>query len=400
MSRIKGYPGLFRPEYRGKDGNNRESGRNIWGLWYCRGCPKHPEGGRHRENLKTNLVKQAVVNLARLKSQPKGPVIDPENTTVNWLLERYLNYAFTYCKRSTFKEYEDLVRVHLRPNLGFYRATDLIYDSSILEKFVAKKQQSQVTKTRKGYSTSRINAMLTLLAASYEHAHKELSGMRPKIKKLENRNVRKEFFQDNEVDILFTFLPAEIVRPLRVLNMTGWRSWSEIFSRKQNHADWKKGALILDPYEAKNSEPRIFPFNNDLKSILEEQRAATELLQNKKMRIIPWLFHDPDGNPLAQYFESRDYWKPSTYFRKHWKNALQSAGLSGRRLHDFRRTGIRRFGREGIDDAVGMKLSGHKSLRIYHEYKAVHEADLLEASKKLSRLRNGKFENTGKGRSS
>lgn len=45
---------------------------------------------------------------------------------------------------------------------------------------------------------------------------------------------------------------------------------------------------------------------------------------------------------------------------------------------------IRRFGEVGIDDAVGMKMSGHKSIRIYHDYKAISQEDLKKASEKLS----------------
>jgi hypothetical protein len=45
---------------------------------------------------------------------------------------------------------------------------------------------------------------------------------------------------------------------------------------------------------------------------------------------------------------------------------------------------MRRFGDHGIDDATGMKLSGHKSVRIYHDYKAVGQDDLFAAVKKLT----------------
>jgi integrase len=44
---------------------------------------------------------------------------------------------------------------------------------------------------------------------------------------------------------------------IRVMEITGWRSWSEIASRRRSHVDWKAGELILEAGEAKNSEPRI-----------------------------------------------------------------------------------------------------------------------------------------------
>lgn len=107
-------------------------------------------------------------------------------------------------------------------------------------------------------------------------------------------------------------------------------------------------------------------------------------MEREQGKLIPCLFHDPEGNPLAEYYQGRDYWKPTRYFRQHWNAACKAAGLVGRRPHDFRRTGIRRFGDMGIDDAVGMKLSGHKTTRIYFQYKAVGNADLIAASEKLS----------------
>lgn len=142
--------------------------------------------------------------------------------------------------------------------------------------------------------------------------------------------------------------------------------------------------LILEPYEAKNNEGRIFPLNNELRVILQEQEAITVRLERKLGKRIQWLFHDPDGEPLVYHYENRDYYKPSRYFRRHWKEACEASKLVGCRIHDFRRTGIRRFGEHGIDDAVGMRLSGHKSMRIYHDYKAITQEDLFEASEKLS----------------
>ena len=136
MSKIKGHPGLFWPSYKDKDGKKRESRKSIWGSYWCKGCPKHPERGPHQESLGTNLVKQAAINLAKLKAHPKRSLPDADDMTVSWLLDSYLDNASTTCKRSTLKEYEDLIRVHLRPALGFYRALDLIYDRRIIERFI------------------------------------------------------------------------------------------------------------------------------------------------------------------------------------------------------------------------------------------------------------------------
>jgi hypothetical protein len=117
---------------------------------------------------------------------------------------------------------------------------------------------------------------------------------------------------------------------------------------------------------------------------LQEQEAVTLALERKLGKLILWLFHDPQGNPLCKYYERRDYWKPTRYLRGYWDPARKSTGLANKRMHDFRRSGIRRYGESGIDDATGMEMSGHKSIRFYHAYKAIGKEDLKKASEKLS----------------
>jgi integrase len=144
--------------------------------------------------------------------------------------------------------------------------------------------------------------------------------------------------------------------------------------------------LVLNSGETKNSEPRIFPLASvpEITSILIEQEEATKKVEHKHRIKVEWLFHDPDGNALCRYYEKRDYWKPTRYFDRHWRGARIAAGLGNRRIHDFRRSGIRRFSARGVDDAIGMLLSGHKSMRVYHDYRAIGNEDLFEELKKLS----------------
>jgi hypothetical protein len=212
MAAVKNHSGLY---WRGPV---------IWGQWWCKRCPVHPQGGRHRQSMETDRIKDAAVELARLKAEPKKPVIDIDQITVNYLLDRYLNR--TGIQRSTLCEYEDLCRKHLRPALGHYLATDLIYDGRIIENFVKAKQSEPIKRRGKatgkiGYSPARINAMLDLLGGAYEHLHKELLGMRPEIHKLEDHSARKEYFRDKDTSSLLKHLPPDIIRPLLVLDHTG-----------------------------------------------------------------------------------------------------------------------------------------------------------------------------------
>ena len=64
----------------------------------------------------------------------------------------------------------------------------------------------------------------------------------------------------------------------------------------------------------------------------------------------------------------------------------ESAGLSGRIPHDFRRTAVRKLERPGLSRSVAMRMTGHKTEAVYRRYATVSEQDLHEAALKLARV--------------
>jgi integrase len=102
---------------------------------------------------------------------------------------------------------------------------------------------------------------------------------------------------------------------------------------------------------------------------LEAQRAATETLQRRTGRIIPWVFHR-NGRPVKD-------------MRRAWKAACEAAGLPGRYQHDFRRTAVRNLVRAGIPERVAMQLTGHKTRAVFERYNIVSDGDLRAAADKL-----------------
>jgi len=69
-----------------------------------------------------------------------------------------------------------------------------------------------------------------------------------------------------------------------------------------------------------------------------------------------------------------------------WEKACQAAGVSGRLVHDFRRTAVRNLERAGVPRSVAMKLTGHKTETVYRRYAIVSPADLKAGVEKLARL--------------
>lgn len=378
--------GLYRPKFRTREGQIRQSSI-YWIAFSCRGCPKHPSGsGLHRESTHERSLQEAKAILDRARGMcAEGKAYVPiHRIRMSELLTGVLRDAELYRKRSTVATYKDILARHLMPYFGRYRAVDLCYNEEIVRSFIIEKSSS--------YKESTINGMLALLKKAFSLAKNRMN-TQPIIKKLRINNTRTTYFTQEEFFSLCSHLPQEIVRPLRVMFITGWRSWSEVFSRERRHVDWQAGRLILEAGEAKNSEPRFFPLlpGSEVRTILEEQEKATTAYEQWFGVRISSLFHH-DGMPLARYYGNRDCWKPTRYFLKHWQAALNAAGLSGRWRHDFRRTAIRAFAEKGIPDEIGMKLSGHKTSWVYGKYKAIGDVDIFREAQKLDRALKGSSE--------
>jgi hypothetical protein len=58
----------------------------------------------------------------------------------------------------------------------------------------------------------------------------------------------------------------------------------------------------LEPGTTKNDEARVFPFTEELRAVLEDQRVKTELLRRRGI-ICPWVFHR-DGKPIKEFRRS------------------------------------------------------------------------------------------------
>ena len=184
-------------------------------------------------------------------------------------------------------------------------------------------------------------------------------------------NARQGFFEAEEVQRVLDCLPPHARNLVEFLYLTGWRS-SEAFRLQWSDVNWKSQTVWLRT--SKNREPRIFPFKYSprLEEILRAQREAVSEWERENSQVCLAVFHWR-GKPMGK-------------LRRSWKSACRAAGLEGRLLHDFRRTAVRNLIRAGVQQAIAMKITGHKTDSIFRRYLIVDEELLAQAAGAVAEL--------------
>lgn len=169
-------------------------------------------------------------------------------------------------------------------------------------------------------------------------------------------NARQGFVSEDEMRSIAAILGEPWGDFVRFLFYSAWRSgearglrWSDY------HPAHREIRLPRERDKAKAG--RVLPLGGPLVEIIDRRLAA---------RGGEFIFHD-EGEPIGD-------------IRKRWHRACRLAGLDRRiLLHDLRRSGIRQLRALGVDQAVAMRISGHKTDSIFRRYAIVTTDDVREA---------------------
>jgi integrase len=280
------------------------------------------------------------------------------------------NYKINHKK--SLGDVERRLRLHIIPFFGGRRAISIT--TSTIERFI-------LTRQEQGAANATINRELAILKRAFSlgvRAGKILS--KPYIAALKEANVRTGFFEEDQFKAVVGYLSLPLQRLMTFYFVTGCRK-QEGLTLQWRQIDFRStDTVLLDPGTTKNDEGRVFPFTKELRELLEAQRADTDRLQRQRRIVCPWVFHR-DGQPIKSYDGA-------------WHSACRNAGVPGRRVHDFRRSTVRRLEQAGVSRSVGMKLTGHKTESVYRRYAIVSKSDLEEATRRLDALsdKNGSME--------
>jgi integrase len=354
MAKTRGLGFPFQPTYteRRADGTKVTKTSSTWWISYS------VRGRRVRESSRSSNRADAVRLLKRRIHEAKPAAA--ARLRVSDLAELVRN-DYVANGRKSLKRAEISV-AHLIDFFGADRRADTI-DSTTVSAYVAHRRNE---KHRQGSGAS--NATINRELAALKHAL-NLAKLRPDFKLLGENNARKGFFEPHELGALLEELPAHLKPVAHAAYVTGWRA-QELLSRQWLHVDFTAGWFRLEPGETKNGEGRQFPLTDELRGILEQQSESAAAIAQRTGVPVAHVFHFSDGRPIKAYQGA-------------WRRACERAGLSGKVLHDMRRTAVRNLERGGVPRSAAKAMTGHRTESIYNRYAIVDESMLRDAGAKL-----------------
>jgi integrase len=350
---------INRPQYKDRKGNYRES--SVYWIQYFVG------GKRERENTHSDSYEDA----KNLLKRREGDVGSGRRTAASHGLlfgdlldDEVVDYQVNH--RRSIKDLEGRLK-HVRPFLGECKPSSI--NAGEIARYVAKRKQGPGRYKGKTATNASVNRELTAIKRAFSLGieNGKISTM-PKIRMLKESNARKGFFELKQFQSVRRYLANDLQPMITFAYVTGWRMRSEIWPLQWPQVDFKAGIVRLEPGTTKNDEARVFPFTDELRAVLELQKAKTDALRKEGI-ICPWVFHRK-GQPIREFKRARI-------------TACRKAGLPGKIPHDFRRTAVRNLVRAGVPETVAMRMTGHKTRSVFDRYNITDEADLFDAARRL-----------------
>jgi len=318
------------------------------------------DGKRHRESTETEDRSQALAHLRRRLDEARtGRLVEPsQRVTFEQMHELLLtNYRFKRNKTDPSR--------HVRRLAASFAG---MLGEDITEERIAEYSRKRLEQD--GMTPGTLRRELAILKRMLRLAAPKLPRV-PLVDMPRVDNARQGFFEEEDLQAILPHLPSHAKNLVEFLYLTGWRS-SEAFRLLWSDVDWKRQTVWLR--DSKNREPRIFPFKYHprVEQVLREQREAVSRWEREHERLCPSVFHWR-GHPIQK-------------LRRSWMSACRAAGLEGKLLHDFRRTAVRNLIRAGVQQAIAMKITGHKTDSVFRRYLIVDEELLAQATGAVAEL--------------
>ncbi len=329
-----------------------QRGGQFWISYYA---PKDGKSVEHREpggatekdarkKLKSRL--EEIIVARRGGQRFQGP--RQERITVDELLQN-LEQDYTIHGRKSLPQLRSHLR-HIRNFFAMDRA--LAVTAERLRDYIASRQAEQA-------QAATINRELEGLRRAFALAVEAQTLVAiPTFPSLPEENARQGFFERADFQAVLDHLRDSDVKDFcDWFYRTGMRP-GEIRALTWDTLDRETWTLRLHARDAKTRRGRVIALAGEVRTIIERRVQARRL-------DCALIFHR-GGKPFGD-------------FSKAWKRACREVGVAGKLIYDLRRTAVRNMVRAGVDPAVAMKISGHRTRNVFERYNIINEDDIRQA---------------------
>ena len=237
-----------------------------------------------------------------------------------------------------------------------------------VDNFRIKLKNSISERTGKPFSGTTVNKVISLARRIYYLA---MDAGIVSTNPFARRGVFKEepkgkYIPDPEFWKIHKHVPGYLKPVILVAYLTGMRR-GEIIGLKWDRVDFNAGCIDLTSFDTKTEEPRQIFFNSNqkLRNIFVEAKKCKRNGQK-------FVLTKPDGEPV-----------PKWYIERLLKKACIKANVGPYRLHDLRHTFNTNMVKAGVDKVIVMKLTGHKTFKMFSRYTHLDQEQGEDAMKKL-----------------
>lgn len=196
----------------------------------------------------------------------------------------------------------------------------------------------------------------------------------------ESNNVRMGFIEEPDYRKILKELPASL-KPLFICAYHVSTRKGELKNIVWSQVDLDEEIIVLEHGDTKGKVGRYLPLYGDMLPALKKQKALRDAEYSETEHVFFW--HKEDvliGHGGVRVVPG----SPIKKFEASWKAAVVRARRPGLLFHDLRRSATRNMRKAGIDQALRMKISGHKTDSMERRYNIVDVQDIKEAARKMA----------------
>ncbi len=274
-----------------------------------------------------------------IKNRDAG--IDSENMTVGGYLDRWLVAIRDTIRTGSWKQYEMLVRLHIKPSLGSMRLEKL--NALQVQSFYRERLDAGVSARRVQYVHVTIRKALKdavrwrLLPFNVADAVTPPRPTKPEITPLTAEQVK----------MLLAAASGDRLEALYVLAVTTGMRIGEMFGLKWSDVNLDAGTLQVRRTVAPDGTANPPKTASSRRTVRLSGLAIRGL--SKHPRSAEWVFASAAGTPIGV----------CNFHKNSWRPLLQRAGLPHARVHDLRHTAATLMLSRGIPVKVVSEMLGH-----------------------------------------